>query len=110
MATKRKSVNEEVRRFWRWLDPKISLGSAWADMCARRAQGRAMESTVEALMYQLRKGTGALADPAAQRWLAELNEAQLLDVAARLQKFKPMIAPAWTPRDIEILIAVRNGL
>lgn len=105
---KRVRVNEEIRKFWRLLDPKISLDRVWFEINAHR--GSAASSTVEALMYQLRKGTDALAQPDTLRRLAELDDAQMLKVAADLQQFKPEIAPAWTTDQLEVLAAVRRKL
>ena len=61
-------------------------------------------------MFSLRRGPDALADPNTLRRLAELDERQLLAVMVRLQKFKPEIAPAWTPEQVEVLAAVRRKL
>ena len=99
-------MSEEVRRFWRLLDPKVSLERAWYELNARACEGRAAESTVEALMYSLRRGPTALADPNTLRRLVELNEQQLLAVMMRLQK----IAPAWTPEQVQALAIVRKKI
>ena len=48
--------------------------------------------------------------PNTLRRLAELDERQLLAVMTRLQKFKPEIASAWTPEQVEVLAAVRRKL
>jgi hypothetical protein len=64
--------------------------SARPDIQASR--GRAAASTVEALLYSLRAGGAALDCPHARRRLAELSEAQLHEVSARLQKIQPNIA------------------
>jgi hypothetical protein len=69
---------------------------------ARRAHG-APQPTVEALMFELRRGGVALGEPSNLRRLEELSEAQLHEVCARLQKFKPHIARAWTQAEIEAL-------
>jgi hypothetical protein len=61
-------------------------------------------------MYQLRSGANALADINAQCRLSELDDQQLREVMVRLQKFKPEIALAWTPEQVEILVAVRSKL
>ena len=66
--------------------------------------------TVEALMFSLRRGPSALASPDALRRLSELDEGQLLEVAVRLLKLKPEIAPAWMPDQLKILAAVRRKL
>ena len=74
-------------------------------------KSNAAYSTIEALMYSLRsRGERALTESDCQRRLSELNEDQLREVAVRLQKLMPEIAAAWTPEQIEILIAVWEGL
>jgi hypothetical protein len=70
------------------------------------SHGRAAESTVEALMFTLRAGLGALKQPNTLRRLSELNVTQLRHVMVRLQKFKPEIAPPWSPDEIAVLFAV----
>ena len=67
-------------------------------------------SAVEALMYQLRGGTNALANLDAQRRLSELDEQQLREVVIRLQKFGSAVAESWKSKDIEILIAIKGKL
>ena len=74
------------------------------------APARAAASTIEALMFALRAGGTALSDPHARRRLSELSEAQLHEVSARLQKFQPKIARAWTPIEVELLVAVWSDL
>ena len=106
MARQRTKASEEIKRFWRLLDPKVSLERAWYELNARACDGRAAESTVEALMYSPRRGPAALADPNTLRRLAELNEQQLLAVMVRLQK----IAPAWTPEQVDALAIVRKKI
>ena len=71
---------------------------------------RAAASTIEALVFSLRAGGVALDCPAARGRLSELSEAQLHEVCARLQKFNPNIARAWTPIEVELLVAVWNDL
>jgi hypothetical protein len=76
----------------------------------RKLYGAAF-TTVEAVMYSLReRGERALAKPDCQRRLFELNEEQLREVAVRLQKLKPEIAAAWTPKQIKTLIAAWEKL
>jgi len=70
------------------------------------APARGAASTIEALMFALRAGGTALSDPHARRRLSELSEAQLHEVSARLQKFQPNIARAWTPVEVEFLVAI----
>jgi hypothetical protein len=69
---------------------------------------RAAHSTVDALLFSLRSGVGALGKPDTLRRLLELSDAQLRAVAVRLQKFQPHIATAWTADDIAVLITVRS--
>ena len=94
----------EILRARRLLDENVSLERAWSEMQASR--GRAASSTVEALVFSLRAGGTALAFPHARRRLADLAEAQLHEVCARLQKIAPNIARAWTPIEVELLVAV----
>jgi hypothetical protein len=54
----------------------------------------AAPTTIEAVMYSLReRGTAALLEPNCRRRLSELNERQIVDIAVRLQKLQPEIAP-----------------
>ena len=94
----------EILRARRLLDENVSLERAWSEMQASR--GRAASSTVEALVFSLRAGGTALAFPDARRRLAELAEAQLHEVSARLQTFQPKIARAWTPVEVELLVGI----
>jgi hypothetical protein len=66
----------------------------------------APSSLVGALMFSLRRGTEAITEPDNQRRLAELSEDQLLAVCQRLQNFKPNIAPAWPPEEVEALASI----
>jgi|SRR6516225_10138029 hypothetical protein len=101
-------VSAKILRARRLLDENVSLERAWSEMQASR--GRAAASTVEALLYSLRAGGAALACPRARRRLSGLCEAQLREVSARLQKFQPNIARAWTPIEVELLVAVWSDL
>jgi len=98
----------EIVRARRLLDEDFSLERAWSEI--NEASGRAASSTVEALLYSLRAGGTALACPHARRRLAELAEAQLHEVSARLQTFQPKIARAWTLIEVELLVAVWSDL
>ena len=100
----RRCEGAEILRARRLLDENVSLEQAWSEIHVPR--GRAAASTVEALMYSLRAGGTALACPHARRGLSELSEAQLHDVCARLQRFQPRIARAWTPVEVELLVAI----
>ena len=59
-------VNPSIRavaRARRLLADDISLERAYGEIQAERVRGRAAASTVDALVYQLRKGGAALSDP-----------------------------------------------
>ena len=92
------------------MEPEVTFGRACAEIHADWFYGRAADSTVEALMLSLRAGVGALGRADTLRRLSELSKAQLREVAVRLQKFKPQIAPAWTPEQVEALAIVRSKL
>ncbi len=83
----------------------VSLGRAWHELNDPRNRP-APQATIEALMYSLRRGTEAITEPDNQRRLAELSEDQLLAVCQRLQNFKPNIAPAWPPEEVEALASI----
>jgi hypothetical protein len=77
---------------------------------SHRADG-APHPTIEALMLGLReRGTKALTEPDVQRRLSELNEAQLREVGARLQRLRPDIAKAWNPDEVVILVSMWTDL
>lgn len=64
----------------------------------------AASSTIEALVWSLRQGTAALIEPDTRRRISELNSKQLSEVGARLQRFKPHIAPSWSPENVVQLV------
>jgi hypothetical protein len=89
---------------------ELSLDATYNAIHARwRAKGAAAR-TIEALTLALRRGVGALKDSSNQRRLSELNDAQLREVATRLQRFEPHIARAWTPAEVETLILLWSEL
>jgi hypothetical protein len=84
--------------------------SAWSELNQWRRDG-APQTTVEALMFSLRsRGVGTLGESDTRRRLSELNAAQLREVALRLRKLKPKIVRAWSPKEVEVLIAARRRL
>jgi len=95
---------EHLARLRRLMDDNVSRDRAWHALNGR-ASGAAA-STVEALVYQLRRGGTELMNPDAQRRLAALSEQQLHEVSARLQKFMPHIARAWSASEIELLVGL----
>jgi hypothetical protein len=72
--------------------------------------GSAPEATIDALVYSLRRGINELTSPDAKRRLSELSEDQLRAVCERLRNFKPEIAPAWTPEEVEALTVIWSEL
>jgi hypothetical protein len=99
---------EPPRDFPALLHRSVSLERAWHEL--NRRDG-APAATTEALMFSLReRGVQTLSEPDTQRRLSELNDAQLREVAVRLQKLKAKIARAWTPKDVAVLIAARGRL
>lgn len=70
----------------------------------------APEATIDALVYTLRRGINELTSPDAKRRLSELSEDQLRAVCERLRNFKPEIAPAWTPEEVEALTVIWSEL
>ena len=84
------------------------LERPWRELNAAHFRGRAAQSTVEALMFSLRSGVQTLGQLDTLRRLCELGDEQLRDVAVRVQRFEPHIAPAWSAEGIEVLIIVRS--
>jgi hypothetical protein len=107
---RRQSLTEEERRLQRLLAPETSLEEVWYLIHVEARRGRAAASTVEALVYQLRRGGAELSNPNARRRLLELSEQQLHEVSTWLQKFMPHIARAWIPAEIEILVELWSEL
>jgi hypothetical protein len=106
VAKHKQKVPEEIRKFWRLLDMP-SVDAAWHEL-NRRSDAAA--STIEALMFSLRRGPEALTHAGTLNRLAQLSEPQLLEVMTRVQKFKPEIAPAWTPEQVRALAILRSRL
>jgi len=109
MPRRKVKISDETWRIWRLLDPAVSFGRVWTELNEQRGR-EAASATIDALMYSLRRGVNALSNQNTLGRLAKLDEWQLIDVAARLQKFKPEIAPAWLPDQIEILATVWRKL
>lgn len=106
VITAQAKADRRIARLRRLLDDDVSLDRAWRELNDRPQ--RAAESTVEALMYSLRSGISALARADTVRRLSELSDTQMREVAVRVQKFKPHIAPAWTANDVRVLFAARS--
>jgi hypothetical protein len=84
---------------------KNSLERAYHEIISDRIRGRPAESTIEALMYSLRRGVNELIMPDTLRRLSALTEDQLEAVCLRVQAFQPMIAEPWSADDADLLIA-----
>ena len=87
-----------------------TVGQAKYEIHSEQLRGRAAHSTVDALMYSLQRGVEAIPEPDNQQRLAELSEDQLLAVCQRLQNFKPNIAPAWPPEEVEALASIWSNV
>ena len=63
------------------------------------------QTTIEALMYELRDGLGALAEEGTRGRLARCNKGALREVTKRLQPGKGgRYDPNWSEADIQTLI------
>ena len=88
-------------------DDDISYEHAYYETLRDRSSP---EATIDALVYSLRRGINELTSPDAKRRLSELSEDQLRAVCERLRNFKPEIAPAWTPDEVEALTVIWSEL
>ena len=103
---RRQSPDTSIERTRRLLADDVTLERAWAEIHRAHFRGRAAESTVEALMFALReRGIAAVQEPYVRFRLAQLSEAQLIEVGDRLQRLEPHIAQAWSPDEIAELIS-----
>jgi hypothetical protein len=100
---RRQPKDRRLERLRRLLTDDVSLVEACYALNV--VPHRAAASTVAALMYSLRNGVAALKQSSTLSQLSELSEAQLREVAIRVQKFEPRIAPAWMAKDVEVLLA-----
>ena len=97
----------DLQRLRKLLDDRVTLGAAGAAMHRNRP---APETTIEALMFSLRRGVNELVKPDTQRRLSALDETQLEAVCVRVQAFKPAIAEAWSAKDADLLISAWRKL
>lgn len=87
------------------------MNSSAAEVISLAEHRRAPQSTIDALMYSLRRGLLALTsrDPHQEetlRRLTQLTEEQLRDCCVLLKARKPPIGPAWSDGEIETLAQV----
>jgi hypothetical protein len=91
------------------MDDDVSIERAWHEI--NHPTDRAVASTVEALMLGLReRGVAALAEPAVRQRLAQLSEAQVVEVGDRLQALQQDVARAWAPAEVQQLLEAWGGL
>ena len=107
---RRRPLDPRIVRARRLLADNVSLERAYGEIHTEHLRGRTAEATVDALVYQLRKGGAALSDLNARRQLAELSEQQMHEVSARLQKFMPHVARPWTPDEVEVFVELWSAL
>jgi hypothetical protein len=100
--------NERLKRLRRLMLDNVSLNHAYYETLRDRPTP---EMTADALMFSLRLGIiDGLARPGAKERLARLSEEQLRAVCDWLRNFKPEIAPAWTPEEVEALTVIWSEL
>jgi hypothetical protein len=87
------------------MDDDVSLERAYSEIHQHHFEGRAAQSTVEALMLGLReRGVAALKEPPVQQRLDALSEPQLHEVCARLQHLDSKSARPWTADEVVRLV------
>jgi hypothetical protein len=94
----------DIELLLKLLKPDISLDRAWHEVNAAPLRGRAPQTTVDALLFEMRSGVEALGKPKNLQRLCELSEEQLQDVVAKLISRKP----PWKDEEIELMLAVRS--
>jgi hypothetical protein len=102
------SVPVEIQRARRLLEDRISLEGAYSQINSRKS--RAVNSTVDALVFSLRSGVHELKDRDVKRRLSELNDDQFIEVGARLRRLKPEVAATWTADEVDALLQLRESL
>jgi hypothetical protein len=105
---RRERADPRIAKLRKLMADDVSFEQAYAEISTLHLDGRAANSTAEALMFSLRSGISALARFETIRRLSALSDTQLRQVAVRVQKFKPHIAPAWTAQDVQVLFAARS--
>jgi len=93
-ADKKRGALDAHDRLRPLLHDTVSLNAAWDAMTAERDRNGALQATVEALMFSLRRGAEELTNPDVLHRLSQLSQAQLLGCCDRVQNFKPNIATA----------------
>jgi hypothetical protein len=62
-------------------------------------------TTIEALMFSLRRGVNELAQPDTLRRLSALDGDQVKQICRRVQTFQPEIAEPWSTDEVDALIS-----
>jgi citrate lyase beta subunit len=83
------------------LDKTISFDRAM-NIIADRQLRKGTQSTVDAVIYSLHSGVGALARSDVQERLGRIDEKQLREICSRVTH----IAKPWTADDVEKLVAI----
>jgi hypothetical protein len=95
-----KPPDRNLERLRELLGDNVSIERAQAEINRR---DRAAISTVEALMFVLReRGIAALQEQKVRACLAQLSEAQIIEVGDRLQRLE---ARAWSPEEVDALVS-----
>jgi hypothetical protein len=97
--------DDTFERACREADKKRKGERAYHNVVVLRG-AEAPAATVEALVFQLRSGVDVLRHHGALTRLARLSESQAREVAGRVRKFKPNIAPAWKLDEVEALLRI----
>jgi hypothetical protein len=100
---------ERLTQLRRLMSDNVSLDRACHELNSARCLD-APQATVEALMFSLREGVAAFERRETLRRLSELSNEQVLEIATRVQRFKPEIAPAWTPEEVQALALIKSKL
>jgi hypothetical protein len=91
-----------LTRLRRLLEDEISLERAQHEIMRARP---APETTVDALVYSLRRGVHEVTNADTLHRLSGLGEGQLKAVCRRVQSFNPEIAIPWSSDEVAALIA-----
>jgi hypothetical protein len=97
-----------ILRARRLLADDVTLERAYAEL--NTFSCRAARSVIEALMLSFERGVSALDEPDSRQRLRVLNDDQALEVAGRVQRFRPEIGKPWTADEVEILMSLRETL
>jgi hypothetical protein len=85
-------------------DARAKLERAVAKAKIKPSARLAAQTTIDAMMYSLRSGTTVLSRDDVRARLADIAEAQLLEMIVLLQKRDGRIAPRWSDDEIEQLM------